>query len=121
FEVGCESPQDETCRGCVESDAIPFQAPSGSLDEPDAVASLPTPGDILVSYSTFPGFVSWRDKVSGSWYVETLDSVLEHYARSEDLLTMLLRVSDIVSTKGKYKQIPGCFNFLRKRFFFLCK
>uniref|UniRef100_A0A803XQ84 Caspase 9 n=1 Tax=Meleagris gallopavo TaxID=9103 RepID=A0A803XQ84_MELGA len=121
FEVGCESPQDETCRGSVESDAIPFQAPSGSVDEPDAVASLPTPGDILVSYSTFPGFVSWRDKVSGSWYVETLDDVLEHYARSEDLLTMLLRVSDIVSTKGKYKQIPGCFNFLRKKFFFLCK
>ncbi|XP_031469299.1 caspase-9 [Phasianus colchicus] len=121
FEVGCESPQDETCRGSVESDAIPFQAPAGSVDEPDAVASLPTPGDILVSYSTFPGFVSWRDKVSGSWYVETLDSVLEHHARSEDLLTMLLRVSDIVSTKGKYKQIPGCFNFLRKKFFFLCK
>ncbi|XP_021272957.1 caspase-9 [Numida meleagris] len=121
FEVDCESPQDETCRGSIESDAIPFQAPSGNMDEPDAVASLPTPGDILVSYSTFPGFVSWRDKVSGSWYVETLDSVLEHYARSEDLLTMLVRVSDIVSTKGKYKQIPGCFNFLRKKFFFLCK
>ncbi|POI34901.1 hypothetical protein CIB84_001346 [Bambusicola thoracicus] len=121
FEVDCESPQDETCRGSIESDAIPFQAPSGSEDEPDAVASLPTPGDILVSYSTFPGFVSWRDKVSGSWYVETLDSVLEHYARSEDLLTMLVRVSDIVSTKGRYKQIPGCFNFLRKKFFFLCK
>lgn len=31
--------------------------------------------------------------MSGSWYVETLDSVLEHYARSEDLLTMLLRVN----------------------------
>uniref|UniRef100_A0A8C9EIV8 Caspase 9 n=1 Tax=Pavo cristatus TaxID=9049 RepID=A0A8C9EIV8_PAVCR len=121
FEVDCESPQDETCRGSVESDAIPFQAPSGPVDEPDAVASLPTPGDILVSYSTFPGFVSWRDKMSGSWYVETLDSVLERYARSEDLLTMLLRVSDIVSTKGRYKQIPGCFNFLRKKFFFLCK
>ncbi|NXJ06050.1 CASP9 protein, partial [Odontophorus gujanensis] len=121
FEVDCESPQDETCRGSVESDAIPFQAPLGNADEPDAVASLPTPGDILVSYSTFPGFVSWRDKVSGSWYVETLDSVLEHYARSEDLLTMLVRVSDIVSTKGKYKQIPGCFNFLRKKFFFRCK
>jgi len=46
------------------------------------------------SFSPFSeGFVSWRDKVSGSWYVETLDSVLEHYARSEDLLTMLLRVN----------------------------
>ncbi|NXC49634.1 CASP9 protein, partial [Penelope pileata] len=121
FEVDLESPQDETCQGSVESDAIPFQAPSGNLDELDATASLPTPGDILVSYSTFPGFVSWRDKVSGSWYVETLDSVLEHYARSEDLLTMLVQVSNAVSAKGRYKQIPGCFNFLRKKFYFMCK
>ncbi|KAI6073772.1 Caspase-9 [Aix galericulata] len=97
------------------------QAPSGNLDEPDAVASLPTPGDILVSYSTFPGFVSWRDKSSGSWYVETLDSVLKLHAHSEDLLTMLLRVANAVSAKGKFKQMPGCFNFLRKKFFFMCK
>jgi len=58
FEVDCESPQDETCRRSIESDAIPFQAPSGNEDEPDAVASLPTPGDILVSYSTFPGEIT---------------------------------------------------------------
>ncbi|KAM9175885.1 caspase-9 isoform 2-T2 [Mergus octosetaceus] len=121
FEVDCDSPEDETCRSSVESDATPFQAPSGNLDEPDAVASLPTPGDILVSYSTFPGFVSWRDKLSGSWYVETLDSVLKLHAHSEDLLTMLLRVANAVSAKGKFKQIPGCFNFLRKKFFFMCK
>uniref|UniRef100_A0A8B9SV53 Caspase 9 n=1 Tax=Anas platyrhynchos TaxID=8839 RepID=A0A8B9SV53_ANAPL len=114
-------PEDETCRSSVESDATPFQAPSGNLDEPDAVASLPTPGDILVSYSTFPGFVSWRDKSSGSWYVETLDSMLGQHAHSEDLLTVLVRVANAVSAKGKFKQIPGCFNFLRKKFFFMCK
>lgn len=39
------------------------------------------------------GFVSWREKSSGSWYVEMLDSVLEQYAHSEDLLSMLLRVN----------------------------
>ncbi|XP_064353157.1 caspase-9 isoform X2 [Dromaius novaehollandiae] len=121
FEVESDSPGDEARRVSVESDATPFQAPSGASDEPDAVASLPTPSDILVSYSTFPGFVSWRDRLSGSWYVETLDNVLDQYAHSEDLLNMLLRVADAVSAKGKYKQIPGCFNFLRKRFFFMCK
>ncbi|EOB04731.1 Caspase-9, partial [Anas platyrhynchos] len=121
FEVDCDSPEDETCRSSVESDATPFQTPSGNLDEPDAVASLPTPGDILVSYSTFPGFVSWRDKSSGSWYVETLDSMLGQHAHSEDLLTVLVRVANAVSAKGKFKQIPGCFNFLRKKFFFMCK
>ncbi|KAM6108988.1 caspase-9 [Pterocles gutturalis] len=121
FVVESDSPGDEAPGGSLESDATPFQTPSGNTDELDAVASLPTPGDILVSYSTFPGFVSWRETSSGSWYVEMLDSVLEQYACSEDLLNMLLRVANAVSAKGRYKQIPGCFNFLRKKFFFVCK
>ncbi|NWI13531.1 CASP9 protein, partial [Crypturellus soui] len=121
FEVESDSPGDEAPGFSAESDATPFQAPSGASDELDAVASLPTPSDILVSYSTFPGFVSWRDKSSGSWYVETLDNVLDQYAHSEDLLNMLLRVAHAVSAKGRYKQIPGCFNFLRKKFFFMCQ
>uniref|UniRef100_A0A8C0AQG0 Caspase 9 n=1 Tax=Buteo japonicus TaxID=224669 RepID=A0A8C0AQG0_9AVES len=121
FVVDCDSPGDDAPGGSLESDATPFQAPLGNVDEPDAVASLPTPSDILVSYSTFPGFVSWRETSRGSWYVETLDSVLEQYAHSEHLLNMLVWVADAVSAKGKYKQMPGCFNFLRKKFFFACK
>ncbi|NXS74074.1 CASP9 protein, partial [Pandion haliaetus] len=121
FVVDCDSPGDDASRDSLESDATPFQGPSGNMDEPDAVASLPTPSDILVSYSTFPGFVSWREASSGSWYVEMLDSVLELHAHSEDLLNMLLRVANAVSAKGQYKQMPGCFNFLRKKFFFACK
>ncbi|KAF4801395.1 Caspase-9 [Turdus rufiventris] len=120
FVVDCDSPEEEAPGVSLESDATPFQVPSGNGDEPDAIASLPTPSDILVSYSTFPGFVSWREKSSGSWYVEMLDSVLEQYAHSEDLLSMLLRVANAVSAKGRYKQIPGCFNFLRKKLFFTC-
>lgn len=41
-----------------QTDAIPMSSSSDSLsmsDEPDARTSLPTPCDILVSYSTFPG------------------------------------------------------------------
>ncbi|KAM6116611.1 caspase-9 [Phoenicopterus ruber ruber] len=121
FVVDCDSPGDEAPGGSLESDATPFQAPARDVDEPDAVASLPTPSDILVSYSTFPGFVSWRETASGSWYVKTLDSVLEQYASSEDLLNMLLRVANAVSAKGRFKQMPGCFNFLRKKFFFACQ
>ncbi|NWU36809.1 CASP9 protein, partial [Hylia prasina] len=120
FVVDCDSPEEEAPGGSLESDATPFRVPSDNMDEPDAIASLPTPSDILVSYSTFPGFVSWREKLTGSWYVEMLDSVLEQYAHSEDLLNMLVRVARAVSAKGRYKQIPGCFNFLRKKFFFVC-
>lgn len=126
------------------SDAAPFQSTPADVDEPDAVACLPTPSDILVSYSTFPGeaahaetlldtgelakksvscgqsqgqlggtgsagdgsngptfsegYVSWREASSGSWYVETLDNVLEQYAPSEDLLSMLLHVRVLFSS-----------------------
>ncbi|XP_068099341.1 caspase-9 isoform X2 [Hyperolius riggenbachi] len=102
----------------LQSDAMAVRPDDGDMDETDAVASLPTSGDILVSYSTFPGYVSWRDKKSGTWYVETLDEILEEHASTSDLQTLLVMVANIVSSKGTYKQIPGYFNFLRKRFFF---
>ncbi|XP_020828983.1 caspase-9 [Phascolarctos cinereus] len=122
FQVSSNTPEDESPGSDPDSDpetdATPFQ---NNFDQPDAVASLPTPSDILVSYSTFPGFVSWRDIKSGSWYIETLDRMLDMWADDEDLLSILLMVSNAVSAKGTYKQIPGCFNFLRKRFFFKTK
>ncbi|XP_069774957.1 caspase-9-like isoform X1 [Narcine bancroftii] len=102
----------------LQTDATPYQA----QDEPDAVSSLPTPSDILVSYSTFPGYVSWRDKKEGSWYIKTLVRVFSEYAHSEDLQTLLTRVTRIISeneeANGVYKQIPGSFNFLRKHLYF---
>lgn len=107
-----------------QTDAIPMSSSSDSLstsDETDARATLPTPSDILVSYSTFPGYVSWRDTKAGSWYVETLDRVLEMNAATDDLVTMLMMVNDEVSqisAKGLYKQMPGSFNFLRKLLYF---
>ncbi|XP_030625023.1 caspase-9 [Chanos chanos] len=110
-----------------QTDAIPMSSSSDSLsmsDEPDARASLPTPSDILVSYSTFPGYVSWRDTQTGSWYVETLDQILEENAATDDLVTMLMMVNNEVSqisAKGLYKQMPGSFNFLRKLLYFQAK
>ncbi|KAE8293205.1 Caspase-9 [Larimichthys crocea] len=107
-----------------QTDAIPMSSSSDSLsmsDEPDARATLPTPSDILVSYSTFPGYVSWRDTQAGSWYVEILDRILEENAATDDLGTMLMMVNHEVSqnsAKGIYKQMPGSFNFLRKLLYF---
>uniref|UniRef100_W5UJ92 Caspase-9 n=1 Tax=Ictalurus punctatus TaxID=7998 RepID=W5UJ92_ICTPU len=124
FEVSPEEVQHTAVRLDEQADAIPTSSSSDSLslsDEPDARASLPTPSDILVSYSTFPGYVSWRDTNTGSWYVETLDCVLETNAATDDLATMLILLNHEVSqisAKGLYKQMPGSFNFLRKLFYF---
>ncbi|XP_031421703.1 caspase-9 [Clupea harengus] len=124
FEVSPDEAQPSMGGSDDQMDAIPVSSSSDSLsmsDEPDARATLPTPSDILVSYSTFPGYVSWRDTKSGSWYVETLDRVLELNAATDDLVTMLMMVNNEVSqisAKGLYKQMPGSFNFLRKHLHF---
>ncbi|XP_049342419.1 caspase-9 isoform X2 [Astyanax mexicanus] len=127
-DIGFEVSPDEVqpLAGGIDDqpDAIPTSSSSDSLslsDEIDARATLPTPSDILVSYSTFPGYVSWRDTLTGSWYVETLDRVLEENAATDDLVTMLMMVNNEVSqisAKGLYKQMPGSFNFLRKHLYF---
>ncbi|KAL6483414.1 hypothetical protein MHYP_G00082860 [Metynnis hypsauchen] len=124
FEVSPDEVQPTPGGIDDQMDAIPLSSSSDSLsfsDEIDARASLPTPSDILVSYSTFPGYVSWRDTFAGSWYVETLDRVLEENAATDDLVTMLMVVNNEVSqisAKGLYKQMPGSFNFLRKLLYF---
>uniref|UniRef100_A0A673L2Y4 Caspase-9 n=1 Tax=Sinocyclocheilus rhinocerous TaxID=307959 RepID=A0A673L2Y4_9TELE len=94
-----------------QMDAIPISSSSDSLstsDELDARATLPTPSDILVSYSTFPGYVSWRDTQAGSWYVENLDRVLEENAATDDLVTMLMMVClcpiKLLKTTARYNK-----------------
>uniref|UniRef100_A0A3P8SUT7 Caspase 9, apoptosis-related cysteine peptidase n=1 Tax=Amphiprion percula TaxID=161767 RepID=A0A3P8SUT7_AMPPE len=102
-----------------QTDAIPMSSSSDSLsmsDEPDARATLPTPSDILVSYSTFPGTPS---RAPGTWRHWTV--FLRKNAPTDDLVTMLMMVNNEVSqnsAKGLYKQMPGSFNFLRKLLYF---
>lgn len=64
--MDCDSPGDKAPGGSLESDATPFRTLVGSTDEPDAVASLPTPSDILVSYSTFPGETACANPLAGT-------------------------------------------------------
>ena len=43
--------------------------------------TIPNEADFLMGYATVPGFVSYRSKTSGSWYIKTLTQMLEKYAR----------------------------------------
>lgn len=58
FEVPAEKAEWSSGGAEDQMDAMPSSSSSDSLsmsDEPDARTSLPTPSDILVSYSTSPG------------------------------------------------------------------
>lgn len=67
-----------------------------------------------LSLSPPAGFVSWRDTTSGSWYIETLDGVLEQWAHCEDLLTLLLRVRLLAGAGGE-RILPRWFGSMLSR------
>uniref|UniRef100_A0A8R1XKX5 Caspase n=1 Tax=Onchocerca volvulus TaxID=6282 RepID=A0A8R1XKX5_ONCVO len=84
---------------------------------------LPIEADILVSYATTPGYVSWRNSMKGSWFIQSICEVFAKHAKSTDILSMLTlvnkRVADAFeSSSGSFKQIPDHSSRLRKAFYF---
>lgn len=49
--------------------------------------------DILIGYSTLPGFVSNRDVYLGTWYIQAICEVFMEYACDTDVEDMLKMVS----------------------------
>lgn len=47
---------------------------------------------MLIAYSTVPGFVSHRDPVTGTWYIQTICEVFMKNAHDTDVESMLKMV-----------------------------
>uniref|UniRef100_L7M0M7 Putative caspase apoptotic cysteine protease n=1 Tax=Rhipicephalus pulchellus TaxID=72859 RepID=L7M0M7_RHIPC len=98
----------QACRG----DRRDPGAPAAGLDRADSTQTymIPNHADILVAYSTVPGFLSWRNTVQGSWFIQALCPVLQEQADSMDLLSMLTVVNCHVALKFESptgeKQVP---------------
>ena len=91
---------------------------------------IPNWADILIMYSTIPGFYSWRNPTHGSWFVQALASVLSRDSRRDDLLSMLTTVNRRVANEfesfcpgqGDFdgnKQVP-CINSMLTRKVYFC-
>ncbi|XP_022256372.1 caspase-2-like [Limulus polyphemus] len=84
---------------CCKADSKPYiQQIIQNASQPIMSASscLQTWSDMLISHSTLPGHISYRNEISGSWYGQALASVLMEHAHEMDLLHMLLKVDQIV-------------------------
>ncbi|XP_026873856.2 caspase-8 [Electrophorus electricus] len=85
--------------------------------------SIPSHADFLMALATVPLYTSYRDKVKGTWFIQSLcDSLLQMVPRGVDLLSILTHVNNEVSKKtdpyGTKKQIPQPGFTLRKRVVF---
>ncbi|NWH88343.1 CASP3 protein, partial [Aegithalos caudatus] len=113
----------QACRGTELDSGI--ETDSGA-DE-TMCQKIPVEADFLYAYSTAPGYYSWRNSAEGSWFIQSLCTVLRDHARELELMQILTRVNRRVaeyescSTRQDFnakKQIPCIVSMLTKEFYF---
>ncbi|KAK5984263.1 Cell death abnormality protein 3 [Trichostrongylus colubriformis] len=84
----------------------------------------PRESDFLIAYATPPTYVSWRNSLRGSWFVQAICEVFAKHARNADILQLLTKVNQRVaecfqtSCSSSYKQMPEFHSRLIKQFYF---
>lgn len=76
-------------------------------DEPlpqtsQTVIKIPTEADFLISYSTVPGYFSWRNSARGSWYSQALVTALDEGGTTMEILKLLTFVNRLVAYSDKF-------------------
>nr|ACP41139.1 caspase 8 [Tubifex tubifex] len=112
----------QACQGTEKQQGFPADIETDSACAPSEVETIPNEADFLLGLATVPGYVSYRSKTQGSWYITTLVSMLSRYANRYDLLSILTRVNERVSEaftkEGNLKQVPAPMFTLRKKLYF---
>lgn len=131
--------QGNNCPSLVGKPKLFFiQACQGSRLDPGVVVAtdaldaahyfkIPTYADFLIAYSTLPGFFSFRNTDSGSWFIQALVQIIREYHLELDLLSMMTLVSHRVAyyyssnaaTQAQcgMKQVPCITSMLTRRVF----
>ncbi len=78
--------------------------------------NFPEMSDFLIAYTTATGYVSWRSKTEGTWYISELCDLLTTGHKKYDLMTILTQVNNRVASKTTeqgLKQMPAPVSYLR--------
>nr|XP_046468654.1 caspase Dronc isoform X1 [Neodiprion pinetum] len=111
----------QTCRGqkeqrMVESDEVGISRHEIDTSQmtPENPSAQPIGSreysDMLVAFSTLPGFASYRDTLNGSWFIQAFCEVVMNHAHDTDLLR-LFQITDerlgYMHAAGKEVQTPN--------------
>merc|ERR1712179_556700 len=75
----------QACQGSKTDSGTEVQ-----IDSSDSI-KIPNHADFLIGYSTIPGFLSWRNSNTGSWFIQSLCDVLRSEGHSLDLLSIMTK------------------------------
>lgn len=114
----------QACRGTdldggIETDSLPNGSPT---------ARIPVEADFLYAYSTAPGYYSWRNTQTGSWFMQSLCEMISKYGKELEILHIMTRVNHKVAVEFESisnspgfdakKQIPCVVSMLTKEMYF---
>ncbi|XP_022327245.2 caspase-8-like [Crassostrea virginica] len=115
----------QACQGREKQGGIDIEMDSDlEVDHGRNSEMIPDEADFVLGCATVPGYVSYRSRSQGSWFVNKLVEMLDKYAGRYDLLSILVKVNEEVGRAnarlegGVYKQIPAPLVTLRKKLFF---
>ena len=87
-----ESPVARRRRHDTATDSFPWNAGHGDIDK-----ARPTWEDMIIAYSTIPGYASMRDHDMGTWFVQSLVEVFMYHAADKELIDLLRMTSERLS------------------------
>ena len=106
-----------SCQATGEGDTQPFEQWKAEFHANEAIADR---ADIIVANATVKGYVSYRNTVNGSRFVNSVDEVFRERAYYQDLLDMLTAVNGKVNETGGLgtKQVSEGRSTLTKKLYF---
>ncbi|XP_020291473.1 caspase-1-like isoform X2 [Pseudomyrmex gracilis] len=119
----------QACRGTQLDKGVKIIHETDSKTQRRTTYSIPTYADIMVAYSTYDGFYSWRNPDCGSWFIQALCEELDLHGRNRDLLCLMTFVNrrvaieyqSYVPENERYhdkKQIPTIVSMLTRLVYF---
>ncbi|XP_050067482.1 caspase-like [Anopheles maculipalpis] len=120
FIQSCRGDKHDTGARLMQTDAAPSENQAVNV-------SVPIYADLLVMYSCYENYVSYRCEIEGSWFIQSLCKVLGSDIAKTELHSLLTHVAYLVmirtgnSMKGGLKQMPAIHSMLSKRFYFVSK
>ncbi|CAL1533409.1 unnamed protein product [Lymnaea stagnalis] len=105
-----------------QTDHVIFSDVTSEDEETTDGSKIPSGSDIFLSTAAVKGYVSWRNKNCGSWYIQAIGYVFRKYAHKHNLHDLMTSVINLVSkseaNKGQFKQVATIYSTLRKKLFF---
>lgn len=127
----------QACRGNQLDEGVHMNVTDAKRNHDDAFDKqeirIPNEADFLLSFSTVPGYYSWRNSKLGSWYIQALVYILDKKGTTTEIQKLLTHLNRLVSYSEKYmsntqiksmhgmKQSPSFTSMLTKDLYFLPK